>query len=220
MLYTLLPVFHKAYGKAMGISVDDILPRDENICQLKVPQKPDGQLPHSTYHLLARWISSNDDRMLHQPIHNCVHFRTSIKRLDQLFKPQESSHGDSGIIFRTGDAQLPCSHLDNWSAGYICAIFSHTRTTSAGLSVTQTFAVVNEMQQLSQHDSAYDHFREFPIAGGRLFYAAPKHQPVLVCVDDILCHCACTPLDIPTIHTTCLHVLPLDKVSYPRDTCT
>lgn len=131
--------------------------------------------------------------------------RQKVTRLGQSYQIPAASVGDSRIVFRH-------EHNAEWSAGCIRTIFSHTRYLATGAKLTQTFLLIDEYSQLADSDVLMDPFRNFPILGGRLFYNHFNREPVLLEVNDIVCHFAHTKLNIPGIDQECIHALPLDKV--------
>ena len=103
---------------------------------------------------------------------------------------------------------------ENWHAGRIREIFSHTHcglmTEMAGH--TETYFVVERFKELSKADASLDPYRKQAFVGGRLFYDAFEDDLELVPLGDILCHIAYTPVGIPSIKSRCIHALPLDRV--------
>ena len=125
----------------------------------------------------------------------------SVRYGGSMYKPMSSAgSADSQVVFKIpGD-------LD-WRARNIFQ-HSHRHFTE---NTSLTFLLVDEMCPLSSVHAQSDPFRRFPIAGGRLFYAAYSNSIVLT-ANDILCYFASIPRNLPGTVIECIHVLPLDKV--------
>lgn len=162
-------------------------------------------LPNDIHGLLKQWITVRDPEYLNA-VPRTAYMRNKIGRLGQHFRPLSMSLADCNVIFNWH------GHDQHWSAGSIQSIFSHTRYAQGGARKTQTFAVVNEYSPLLQADIPKDHFRNFPVVGGRLFYRSPQRKVVLMSMDDIHCHFALSAIEVPGI-SEIVHVLPLDRVS-------
>lgn len=159
------------------------------------------------YGMLRSWILEQEAVAGHAiPRH--VFFRQGIKRLGQTFQTAEISFSDSHIIFRKRSSAVADPDSD-WSAGEIDTIFSHTQQLE-DTATTRTFMVVKEYVPLSSVEASHDNFRLSP-AAGRLFHLRFRSQPVLLHVDDIMCHAALCCFEVSNI-TDCVHVLPLNKV--------
>ena len=162
-------------------------------------------LPKAMYQLLQKWISQRDVNMTAGYIPSNVFRRQKIGRLGQIFQIATVSAGDSNIVYK-----LPSQ--GDWSAGSIIDIFSHTRYKADGEKVAQTFFVVQEYVPLSPTHRQLDHYAEFPELGGRLFYKKFKPNPVLIAVDDVVCHASYMCQSVSGIEEEFIHLLPLDKV--------
>jgi hypothetical protein len=154
-------------------------------------------LDDTSYKLLTEWVASNDRHV--KQVNGRAFFRMKIGRLGSVLQTKEASFRDSHIVFR--------KEVSNWSAGCIRQIFTHTRMRSKKM-ITQTFFVVDAYTSLSPEDAALDHYRDFPIGGGRLFYKRFEDVPRIMTSDDIKCQFAYTPLPVEGISQECIHALP------------
>lgn len=121
-----------------------------------------------------------------------------------LYQTDGSSPRDSNII--VGD-QIQ----GTWSAGKIQQIVTHTLDGNDIKNTTTTFLVVRAFKPLTADDLLYDGFRQYPYAGGRLFYAEMQERLDIATPDDVLCHFALTHRQVEGITQDCIHVLPLDR---------
>ncbi|KAF8870419.1 hypothetical protein BD779DRAFT_1478910 [Infundibulicybe gibba] len=98
-----------------------------------------------------------------------------------------------------------------WSAGRINTIFTHTRHHASGAKYLQTFLLIDEYTPLSPSDATRDHFREFSVLGGCLFYNKFAPEPVLLGIDEVICHFGHIKQKIEGVEEDCIRALPLDK---------
>jgi hypothetical protein len=194
-----------------GTFLGDALAFDEQFRKMdeQTTWKPNdlSTLPDDTYLLLRRWISSHDRSMAQEPISDAAYMRTQVKNLDETLHTYSTSPTDSRIVYSASGAHAAD---EEWSAGQIAAIFSHTRRQPTGRSVTQTFLLVNEYAPLRSTDSSQDHYRAFPHFGGCLFYDRFKSKQVLICLEDVKSRFVFTPQQVSGIKY--MHALPLVKV--------
>lgn len=119
-------------------------------------------------------------------------------------RKNSKSQGNSNIIIGT----VP----GIWYACSIKNIFVHAkdaRTPDAAIA----YFIVHKYEELTGDDVIYDHYRHFPIAGGRLFYMTFEKDVKLIKASDVLCHFALTPYRLGTVAPKqYIHVLPLDRV--------
>lgn len=147
------------------------------------------------YHLLQ-------DR-LPTPVFPCpVFVRPNFIHKGVTFSTYMDSPGNSNIIF---------SYSTGWSAGRIIAIFLWP-SGSENESALMPCCVVEPMHQLTDVDASSDPYRAFPdMLAGRLFYSS-YGSPIILLVDDIICHFADTRFRSGNSEVAITHVLPLDRV--------
>ncbi|EAU81124.2 hypothetical protein CC1G_09766 [Coprinopsis cinerea okayama7 len=209
-LHKLVRIFHDRYSKDYrGTRINDVLIHNSRYEVLKSAVESEGQksafLRKSEHEALTRWISA------HQPYVSVIPkkatYHTSITRLGQRFTPSTSSKTDSRVIFSVG-------HSGEWRAGRIHSIFSHSRD-FMGTRVSQTFAAIEELEELEDDLRHLDHYREFQVAGGRLLKRTLRGELTVVDISQVQCHFAACPQEIvagPLVTIQCTTVLPLDKV--------
>lgn len=185
-----------------GTFLHDMVAFDETF--QKMPEQPTGtqneskRLPDALYDLLCAWYDqyTPTDR---QPAPHGAFFQTQIKRLGEVYRRKESVP-DSYVVYVRGQS---------WTCGQIQELFSHTQPTTSG-PFTRTFAVVHEFKPLSTTEESCDPFRRFAVAGGRLFHSEFKSQPILLNIDDIVCHASTCVIEDGDIHDLTL-CLPMDR---------
>lgn len=142
----------------------------------------------------------------HEPTPSVVSL-SKVIRNGLIFKPHI---GKTGAL-TTGDSHVILSDavMREWHPARIESIF----TLKNKFVSSQIFFLVRRFDSLSDKDSIHDHYREFPIVGGRIFYSHLPDEYALVTLDEIKCHFALTP-DVCSnaIRTPHIHVLPLDRV--------
>ncbi|KAG2140346.1 hypothetical protein BD769DRAFT_1662893 [Suillus cothurnatus] len=121
------------------------------------------------------------------------------------YRPLDFSHCDSNIVF--------CSSLGSKpEAGRIVKIFLHHRYLMKNSMIEETFLAIQALIPLSDTDSPYDPYRQYPIAGGFLCYNEYDTNYCIIRPSGVICHYAKTPMRIPRIRQPCVHVLPLDRL--------
>ena len=133
-------------------------------------------------------------------------FITKFRRFGQIYQTVDSSPRDSYVIYR--DKTSPTLE----SAGRIRDMFTKIRTEPNGMRRTMTFIVLDRYEELSLEDAKWDHYRQFPVVGGRCYYTTVASRPILVTSDDLISHFAHTAHVLHGMKSECLHALPLDKV--------
>ncbi|KAI9062655.1 hypothetical protein FKP32DRAFT_1612426 [Trametes sanguinea] len=122
-----------------------------------------------------------------------IHYRTSL-----------TSSRDSNVQYRLhSDEAVP-------AVGRIRSIFTHKRKDVEGRWISEVFLAVDRLQELSADDALLDNFREYPYAGGRLYYEQLTPSVYVIRPSQIICHVARTPLTVSGISSPCVHVLALD----------
>lgn len=119
---------------------------------------------------------------------------------------------------------------DSWHAGCIREIFTYTHhrhgpttwSTPEMTGYTETYFVIEKFKELTESDALHNPYRKQPFVAGRLFYNTFEDNLELVELREILCHVAYTPVSMTSIGiqvtSRCIHVLPLDCVSYTQTT--
>ncbi|KAG2140881.1 hypothetical protein BD769DRAFT_1384036 [Suillus cothurnatus] len=97
-------------------------------------------------------------------------------------------------------------------AGRIVKIFLHHRYSTKNSMIEETFLAIQALIPLSDTDSPYDPYRQYPIAGGFLCYNEYDTNYCIIRPSGVICHYAKTPMRIPRIRQPCVHVLPLDRL--------
>jgi hypothetical protein len=122
------------------------------------------------------------------------------------YLPSDFSHCDSNIFF--------CSSLGSKpEAGCIIKIFLHHRYSTDDSMIEETFIALQTLIPLSDTDAPYDHYRQYPLAGGFLCYNEYHTNYRVIRPSGIICHYAKTPMRVKKICQACIHILPLDRVS-------
>jgi hypothetical protein len=173
------------------------------------------KLDDSTYNLLLTLLNLDQPELFsdwRQPMRpgqkplpqNAVQC-SGISKNGIFYQPNSLSPSNSNILFRP-----PGSSADP-AAGKITQIFTHTLRQPDGMGVEETFIAVSRLDELSDEDAAFDNYRRYPLAGGRLTYDRYNPGCDLIRPSNIVCHFAKTVMRISNI--ACVHVLPLDRVS-------
>lgn len=194
---------------ADALSFDEMFQkREEHANWTNYDLKP---LSSRAYELLCQWIHQRDPEMEDQAILAKAFMRTEIGRLGQLYQTWDTSSSNSQVVFTTTNGE--------WSAGKIAEIFSHTRRRKTGQDITETFAIVHELASLSPSQVHLDHYRKFPIVGGRLFHNRTNIYPILLNINDVDCHFVSCMEFLPGMARSCILALPLDKVCNLSNKC-
>lgn len=160
--------------------------------------------------LVRMWFAkqaADSSCAMNRPINPYVVATDKLPDRGVVYRTSRTADGDSQIIF-TVDGET------KWRAGRIQEIFTYKQT-GDGEQFQQMFLVAREYVHLTPEHSAHDPYKNFPIAGGRLFYEKFTETLRLLTVDDIVSHFGAIPRLLPgtAVPVQCLHVLPLDKVS-------
>lgn len=140
--------------------------------------------------------------ILRQP----VYVQSSLAYRGVTFSNYKVSSGDSNIIY--GD------YLSNkWSAGRIISIFFWPRKDTHGKADFIPCCIVEPYSPLTDSDAASDPYRQYRSdVAGKLFLSE-FDPPVVLLMDDVVCHAACTAYRSSGTSIPITHVLPLDRVS-------
>lgn len=122
------------------------------------------------------------------------------------YQPRAISSKNSNIYFQPTSQSQP-------TAGYIENIILHARKDPSGRMVEETFLIVNRYQDLTPSEAQHDHYRQFPLVGGKLYHDTILQEPHVIRPSSVICHCAKTTTHHDDIVGGILHILPLDRVS-------
>lgn len=204
-LHGLISQFHKNFSSdTRGTRLSDIYTEEERFGVLEASKTwaaneltrldPDG------HELLKNWFAQNYPN---EGAPRNVAVRNDIYHFGQRFTTQQSNVNDSQVIFRVGDGE-------GWMAGSIIDIFSQV---TVGGPTRRTWAIIQPYEAISPTEEVYDHYREWTVAGGRLYRNAWANDAVLVDLKDVQCHFASLVCRVEGIPSRCRLVLPLNKVS-------
>ncbi|OSC96548.1 hypothetical protein PYCCODRAFT_1378951 [Trametes coccinea BRFM310] len=202
-----------------GMRLDSILRSKESFV---VPQgsgsSTRSHLDEIVYNLLLKTLNGETDRATY------VDSATTSKRAGERYLSREAQqHSDiiiRGIHYRTTPTSLRDSNVQyrlsssdaDPAVGRIRSIFTHSRKGVEGRWISETFLVVDRLEELSENDARLDNFRRYPYAGGRLYYEQVRPSYHVIRPPQIICHVARTPLNVSGISSPTVHVLPLDRV--------
>lgn len=118
-------------------------------------------------------------------------------------------HTQSAKLFITGNSHVitatDLDDSDQWEPYRVEGILRSDE-------VDQPLLFARRFAHLSGDDASHDHYREFPIAGGRIHYAELE-QLEIIPLTQVKSHFALTPDVCPRITRSHVHILPLDRVS-------
>ncbi|KAG1848453.1 hypothetical protein F4604DRAFT_1973851 [Suillus subluteus] len=121
------------------------------------------------------------------------------------YRPSDFSHCDSNILFRSSPGSKP-------EAGRIIKIFIHHRYSTDDSMIEETFIALHTLIPLSDTDAPYDHYCQYPLAGGFLCYNEYHTNYRIIRPSGVICHYAKTPMHVQRICQPCVHVLLLDRL--------
>lgn len=134
-------------------------------------------------------------------IPNRITLVSGVERFGQLFQPVPHINNAHVAFHRSPNAPR--------SAGVLQSLFTHKRWSTAHDVVTETFAILQEYEELADEELAYNVYRRFPIAGGQLRYNQLRPQAILVPFKNVVGHVSHIVLTLPGIDKECIHILPL-----------
>jgi hypothetical protein len=149
--------------------------------------------------LLLSWHVENSGPMMpEQETSPYGVFHKSLIKRGADYRPDSPLYGL--IAFGAG---VP----DGWSAGCIQHIFTHDHFGSSN-----TFLVLREFAPLSTSDAQYDHYRQFPHSGGRVYYSNYTPGLVLIHSDEVIAHIVHTEQVSDSISCPHFLAIPMDRV--------
>jgi hypothetical protein len=119
------------------------------------------------------------------------------------YRPCNISRRDSFIIVG--------SEVD-WEPAQILSIFSIEHPRKSGKEVV-TLLSISRFRPLSPSDAAFDGYRDFPYAGGRIYYSQELPEEIIG-RGEVLSHFAYTPNVCEKIPKGHFHALPLTRVRF------
>lgn len=135
----------------------------------------------------------------------------AITHQGRRFSDAGHSFGDSNVMFYSEQVGLATRK----SFGQIQRIFNHRRRLRSGKFVQQIFLALYVYPPLSPDDTHLDPYNDLHV-GARLVYAAPNPVPVVIPLNDVICHVAICPFKkvAPSSPSRpCSVVVALDEVS-------
>lgn len=150
----------------------------------------------TTYTRIPSHIQSFFSSRFNQARPMQVLMQQSIARLGSTFSPSRISPGNSNIIVGS---------TTDWNVCRILEIFSFQSEGSFDV-----YLVVERYAPLTPREAKVDPYRRYPHAGSLVH--SKVQDTLIVKATDVLCHCATTPVVVPGVGETSLHVLPLIRV--------
>lgn len=191
-----------------GTLLNDTLAFDERFRQQQETmhwrKRDEAPLSPSDYNLLKAWLEKYDINSRSANISARAFHRTQIHRLGETFQTESVSDVESQVYFSREDGQ-------GRAPGSIETIFSHTRSQSDGSTHTQTFFIVKQYTPLTPDHVDLDHYRDFPIVSGQVYYTSLHPKRIILSSDQLLYHFAPSNLDLPGVDEPCIVPIPLDR---------
>ncbi|VDB92079.1 unnamed protein product [Peniophora sp. CBMAI 1063] len=139
-------------------------------------------------------------------------FRVSLR--PNLLRPSERRSIDVGPVSYSANppncfvAVGPLS--GEWKLARITRVFTHSfKVPETTRSVQRDYAIVQSFRSLEDADAKQDYFRQWPEAGGKLFYAELVEEVRVIPLEEIACHCCVIQWDDwPGIECPVFHALP------------
>ena len=204
----LLDFDHTFQGTTSGTLFNDILafdgPQDE--AEQDVDWKDSDLRPlfEDDHRLLQEWLSVHaSDYDVSKGARPYAYPRRSVSWHGEVFAVQSTSPPNSSIIFRTND---------EFAAGVIQRIFSHTRTTTDKVKITQTFFIIGKYAGLTGECPFANAYDAFPDAGVRCVSTSIIPNAILLSRSDIVCHFASVVLHQSEVGCDVLYIQALGKV--------
>ncbi|KAH9923087.1 uncharacterized protein B0H18DRAFT_878881, partial [Fomitopsis serialis] len=205
MLRGIIPTFVKTFESDIRGTLNSILSEslnpeaNENV----EGDEDDTRRVHKLYTLTQEVFDALRTR-LDQPSRRAIPLKVMELR-GARYKPMAAAQHDSIVVFRRNDDA-------DWQAGCIRELFKQEGALAGDSDQWTTWLIVDVYKPLTSQHEERDPYRNFPIAGGRLFYSEFLPKPVALVAEEIICHAALMRRILPTTDVECVHVLPLDKV--------
>ncbi|KAH7876073.1 uncharacterized protein C8R40DRAFT_1043130 [Lentinula edodes] len=154
---------------------------------------------------LQQWVDNHSDNpgILQQD----MLLRNKLQRRGLTFTNQRKSYNDAQIVVNLTTSP------NCWSAGSIHEMFTVRWLTPDERYITETFVEVNLYRPLSGDELILDKYRRFGFVGGKLFHRHGVKDTILLPLDLIPCHFACSVQQESSHDGTFIHALPLNKIS-------
>ena len=196
-------------GTTRGTLFNDILAFDgpQDGAEQDINWKDSDLRPLSAddHRLLQEWLSVHaGDYDVSKGARPYAYPRRSVSWHGEAFSAQSTSPPNSSIIFRTDEGL---------AAGVIQRIFSHTRTTTDGVKLTQTFFVVGKYAGLMEECPLANAYNDFPDVGVRCVSTSIIPNAILLSRSDVVCHFASAVLRQSEVGCDVLYIQALDKVN-------
>lgn len=183
-----------------GTLLNDIWAFDDEAAPTPDAHSTSSTLTEDIYALLQNRLNGPSSQ--HRYFRQTVLVQPTITKNGVTFSTFRNSPGNSHVVYG------PFSD-GRWSAGRIVAIFFWPHTDSESIACL----VVEPFRELEDAETRYDPYRLFHAnASGKLFHASFE-RPIVLLIQDIVCHFASTPYHITQLGTDVIHALPLDRVS-------
>lgn len=151
---------------------------------------------------LRRWMVQQPDALGVVP--PCVvSYDKKVDISGTTYRPRDVAWGDSFILVGT--------EVD-WKPAQIRSIFSIEHFRGNGKEIV-TLLSISQFRPLSTSDAAFDDYRTFPYAGGRIYYSEELPEEVIG-QGEVLSHFAYTAGICEKISKAHFHALPLTRVRF------
>lgn len=156
--------------------------------------------PRPLREALRRWMVQQPDTLDLVPP-SVVSYDKKVDIAGTTYRPRNIAWGDSFILVGT--------EVD-WQPAQICSIFSIEQPCGSGKKIV-TLLSISRFGPLSPSDAAFDNYKVFPYAGGRIYYSEELPEEVIG-QGEVLSHFAYTPDVCEKISRAHFHALPLTRV--------
>lgn len=151
---------------------------------------------------LQRWMVQQPDTLDLVPP-NVISYGKKVDIAGTTYRPRNVAWGDSFILVGT--------EID-WEPAQIRSILSIEQPRGSGKEIV-TLLSISRFRPLSSSDAAFDKYRAFQYAGGRIYYSEEFPEEVIG-QGEVLSHFAYTPGICGKISKAHFHALPLTRVRF------
>lgn len=176
-------------------------PEDSERINYRKGSSKEERMPKQEYEALRQLIS-NIEPTEGWTAPNMIRHVQGVERYGQRFQPASVHSNNAHVMFQLSAEEAP-------SPGVIQSLFTHKRWTTRQDEETQTFALVQEYEQLADEHIQHDLYRTFPLAGGQLCYKHLRKRQTIIPFSSVITHAGHTPVHIGEIDEELLHILPL-----------
>lgn len=218
-LHALLPAYErKLNADTRGTLLNDLMADIADTFDLKPKEPSRGRTPEVVGQLSTAIHKLLETRLAAGKISSKrLYKKTVFEWAGQRFQTRDSSSfSDSKVVFSAPHSPPEDFPQGDWRIGCIQSIFQYSEDNSEGSNL-QTFIVVDEYRPLNAGHIPFDHFRKFPLLGGRIYYEKFRSTPVLLAIEDVLGHFGYTQMEVPGIVDSeglpinCVHAKPFIK---------